>query len=277
MFEKIIGHENQKEILSNMIENNTISHSYLFSGKKGIGKASIAKEFASYILKTSNIDASPDFKYIKRQEDKKDILVEQIRKEVIDDMYISPISGDRKVYIIDDADSLNITAQNALLKTLEEPPRYVVIILVAFNESKFLPTILSRLTKISFQPLKLDELKKYMKEEYALDLSDTIVEFLDGSLGKAIEIVNKNLLEEFEKIDKLYEICCTKNEVKALLCCETIDFSVDCLLDYLEYILYKFGKYKTIEIVEYSKNRLKANGNYDIVIDHMILKIIENI
>ena len=131
MFENIVGHEKQKEILSKSIETGNISHAYLFFGNSGIGKLKLACEFAKKILNTDNLESHPDFKLISKKEDKKDILVEQIRKEVIDDVYIVPAAGDRKVYIIDDAQDLNIAAQNTLLKTLEEPPKYIIIILVA--------------------------------------------------------------------------------------------------------------------------------------------------
>ncbi|MEG0872340.1 MAG: hypothetical protein RSE00_00555 [Clostridia bacterium] len=103
MFESIIGHKENKEILENTIDTGNISHAYLFAGQKGIGKSLIAFEFAKKILKTDNLESNPDYKYICKLDEKKGIIVDQIRKEVIDDIYISPAIGDRKVYIIDDA------------------------------------------------------------------------------------------------------------------------------------------------------------------------------
>ena len=143
MFENIVGHQKQKEILSKSLENGNISHAYLFFGNSGIGKFKLACEFAKKILNTENLNNHPDFKVISKMSDKKDILVEQIRKELIDDVYIVPATGERKVYIINDAESLNIASQNTLLKTLEEPPKYITIILVSSNISAFLTTILS--------------------------------------------------------------------------------------------------------------------------------------
>ena len=116
MFENIMGHDEKKTYFEEVINKHNISHSYIFFGEDGIGKLTFAKELAKYILNTSNLDSCPDFKLVSRLEDKKDIIIEQIRKEIIDDVYIAPISGDHKVYIINDADYMNIAAQNSLLK-----------------------------------------------------------------------------------------------------------------------------------------------------------------
>ena len=174
MFENILGHEAQKKILMESLNKGNISHSYLFFGPKGIGKSTIAKEFAKKILGVDILESSPDYKYISKREDKKDIIIEQIRKELIDDVYEAPISCDKKVYIIDDAELLNISAQNAILKTLEEPPRYVVIILISHNLSSFLPTIISRVNKISFSKLDNQLLKMYIKNNYNIEFKNEI-------------------------------------------------------------------------------------------------------
>ena len=164
MFENIIGHEDKKKILEKCIKSGNISHAYLFSGKKGVGKRTLAEEFARQILNVKNLESSADYKYISKRDDKKDIIIEQIRKNIIDDVYELPVAGNKKVYIIDDAESLNIASQNALLKTLEEPPTYVVLILISASESVFLPTIRSRVNLLSSSGIKDDQLKKYMEE-----------------------------------------------------------------------------------------------------------------
>lgn len=275
MFEDIIGLK--KELFINFLENDNISHAYLFSGKKGIGKAKFAKEFAKRILKVDNLESSPDFKYITKREDKKDILVEQIRKDVIDDIYISPVSGKRKVYIIDDAHLLNIASQNSLLKTLEEPPKYAVIILISSNTNAFLPTILSRVNEIVFDGVSAEELKYYIKVNYNVELSDNILNFIDGSIGMAVNIIKDNLIEKFNNIDKLYENVIKKDVISSFKCMEDIDFTISYMLDYFEYILYSKNKYSTVKYVENAKVRLKFNGNYDIIMDNMLFKIIDNI
>lgn len=277
MFENIVGHKKQKEILSKSITSGNISHAYLFFGNSGIGKFEFACEFAKQILKTDNLENHPDFKVISKMSDKKDILVEQIRKELIDNVYIVPAAGDRKVYIINDAESLNIASQNTLLKTLEEPPKYITIILVSSNISAFLTTILSRVTQIPFEGISKDELKQYIYEKYNVTFSDTILEYINGSIGKAEDIINNKLLDKFNAVDELYSYLNALNTIKVMKYSSNINFALDDLLDYLEYILYKNNKYECVKIVENAKNRLKFNGNYDIIIDSMLLKLIDSI
>ncbi len=277
MFENIVGHEKQKDILSKIIETGNISHSYLFFGNSGIGKLKFACEFAKKILNTDNLNNNPDFKIISKMEDKKDILVEQIRKELIDDLYIVPVAGDRKVYIIDNAELLNVAAQNTLLKTLEEPPRYITIILVSSNISSFLTTILSRVTQIPFEGIALEELKSYIYNKYNIVFNYNILEYLNGSIGKAENIINNKLLEKFEMVDELYRLLKELETIKVLMYSVNINFSNNDLLDYLEYILFRDNKYKCVKIVENAKNRLKFNGNYDIIIDSMLLRLIDSI
>ncbi len=277
MFGEIIGHQNQIDNLKDILKKDTISHAYLFVGPKGIGKASVAFEFTKEILKVENLKACPDFKYICKSEDKKDILVEQIRKEIIDDIYIAPAVSTKKVYIIDDAQDLNIASQNALLKTLEEPPSYVVIILISTTTSSFLSTILSRVNKISFNNIEKEEFSKYLFNKYNMTLSDNIIAFLDGSIGKANMLIENNLLEKLNQIDKLYGYLEKKDSINSLIMLSEIDFSNSINLEYLEYLLYSNFKYSCVKFVEKARNRLKSNGNYDIVIDSMILKIIDYI
>ena len=277
MFENIVGHERQKEILAKSILNDSISHAYLFLGQEGIGKFKLACEFAKKILKTENLNINPDFKIIKKREDKKDIVVEQIRKELIDDVYIVPATGQRKVYIIDDAHQLNVAAQNTLLKTLEEPPKYITIILIASNSSSFLTTILSRVNKIPFEGVTSGVLKSYLMNNFNMTLDDSIVEYVDGSIGKAINIINNNLIEKYKNIDELYKLIQNKDIIEAFKQSSNIKFNDEDSLDYLEFVLYKKNKYNCIKIIENAKNRLKFNGNYDIIIDSMLLRLIDNI
>ena len=277
MFENIVGHERQKEILAKSILNDSISHAYLFLGQEGIGKFKLACEFAKKILKTENLNINPDFKIIKKREDKKDIVVEQIRKELIDDVYIVPATGQRKVYIIDDAHQLNVAAQNTLLKTLEEPPKYITIILIASNSSSFLTTILSRVNQIPFEGVTSGVLKSYLMNNFNKTLDDSIVEYVDGSIGKAINIINNNLIEKYKNIDELYKYIQNKDIIEAFKYSSNIKFNDEDSLDYLEFVLYKKNKYNCIKIIENAKNRLKFNGNYDIIIDSMLLRLIDNI
>ena len=159
-FENIIGNDSVKKLLSHSIDSNNILHSYMFIGPDGIGKSLFAKEFAKMILNNPiDIYNHPDFMIIE-PEDGKSLKIEQIRylQEKISE---KPIGGSKKIYIITDSDSMTKEAQNCLLKTLEEPPFYAIIVLIVSNENKMLTTIKSRCTKVSFYPLSVDELKSY--------------------------------------------------------------------------------------------------------------------
>lgn len=277
MFENVIGHIKNKKILEDELTENNISQSYLFCGKDGIGKKLIALDFAREILNVENLSASADFKYISRQEGKKDIVVEQVRSQIIDDIYIVPSQGNKKVYVIDDAECLNLASQNALLKTLEEPPSYVVIILIASNISAFLPTVISRLNVLQFDGVSDEELLEYINKKFDTKLSVDYIDFFEGSIGQAETMIKDNSIEKLEFLDKLLICIKQKDTLGAFSLLENIDFNNKNIIDYLEYILYKNNYYSSVPIVEKAKQRLKYNGNYDIVVDSMILKIIDSI
>ena len=177
IFNNIIGNEKNKELLKSIIDTNNIAHSYMFVGKESIGKLIFAKEFAKAILcenseKPCNICKSciefdtnnnPDFSIL--EPEGTSIKIDSIR-EFIKKVYEKPVVSNKKVYIINDSNYMTKEAQNALLKTLEEPPEYVTIILITSNENMFLPTIKSRCTKITFNKLKDTELAKVLEKQY---------------------------------------------------------------------------------------------------------------
>lgn len=159
-FENVIGNDLIKQSLLYSIHSNNILHSYMFIGPNGIGKCLLAQEFAKAILNNAtDIYNHPDFMLIVA-EDGKSLKIEQIRylQEKIAE---KPIKSNKKVYIINDSDCMTKEAQNCLLKTLEEPPEYAVIILIVANENKMLTTIKSRCTKLVFQPLSAEEITSY--------------------------------------------------------------------------------------------------------------------
>ena len=127
LFYNIIGNNDIKQKLKKSLEQNKVSHSYLFIGKQGIGKKLIAKDFAKGILESELYENNPDLLYI--EPDGNSIKIEQIR-QIQKEIQEKPIVSNKKVCIIDDADKMTKEAQNCLLKTLEEPPTYTTIILV---------------------------------------------------------------------------------------------------------------------------------------------------
>ena len=177
IFEEIVGNEKNKEFLKNIINTNNVAHSYMFVGKESIGKLLFAKEFAKAILCTSeqktcnkcksciefDTNNNPDFSIL--EPDGNSIKIDQIR-ELTKKVYEKPVVSNKKVYIINDSNYMTKEAQNSLLKTLEEPPEYVTIILIASNENSFLPTIKSRCTKITFNKLTNSELSNILEKEY---------------------------------------------------------------------------------------------------------------
>ena len=177
IFNNIIGNEKNKDLLKNIIDTNNIAHSYMFVGKESIGKLMFAKKFAKAILCENNerpcnsckscieFDTynNPDFSIL--EPEGTSIKIDPIR-EFIKKVYEKPVVSNRKVYIINDSNYMTKEAQNALLKTLEEPPEYVTIILITSNENMFLPTIKSRCTKITFNKLTDIELAKVLEKQY---------------------------------------------------------------------------------------------------------------
>ena len=171
-FKDIIGNEEVKDYLIKSINKKNILHSYLFLGTNGIGKLIIAKEFAKKILCLNNIEETctcksctcfdgrnhPDFYCI--NEEGESIKIDTIRK-ITEKIYEKPILSSKKVYIINDFDKMTKEAQNCLLKTLEEPPEFVVIILISSNENIILNTIKSRCMTIKFHNINDKELLDY--------------------------------------------------------------------------------------------------------------------
>ena len=202
MFEKIIGNETIKKVLEKSIQNQTSSHSYLFIGIQGIGKKMLAIEFAKNILCLENqsfiefeSNNHPDFMCI--EPDGNRIKIEQIRllqKKIQE----KPIIANKKVYVINDAQTMTTEAQNCLLKTLEEPPQYATIILIGNQENSFLTTIKSRCMILKFQPIEDEEIKQYLQTNYGMmTITQNQLAMFQGSLGKAIELKDKQ--EEYKK------------------------------------------------------------------------------
>lgn len=148
--------------------NKSYSHAYLFSGSKGIGKFSHAKNFARSILKEdpegirffSGIDDFEDADLYVVQ--KKDTIKKQDIEDIIENSFAKPFSGSHKIVIIDDFDRVTAEGQNALLKTLEEPMDYLILILISSNMRNILPTIISRCRILKFQDLTQDRIEEFL-------------------------------------------------------------------------------------------------------------------
>ena len=209
-FDDFIDQDSIKKILVNSIKNNKISHAYLFSGPRGIGKTSMAKIFAKAI-NCDNFDKNNDAcdkcdSCIEANNNSVDIIeidaasnngVDQIR-DLKNKISIVPSNLKYKVYIIDEVHMLTNSAFNALLKTLEEPPSYVVFILATTAFYEVPETIVSRCQCFSFNRITIKsivERLKYIakKEDVAItnDAIEEIAHYANGGLRDAIGMLDK--------------------------------------------------------------------------------------
>ena len=281
MFEKIIGNNKVKEFLKSAIETNNVSHSYMFVGKSGIGKKMLAKEYAREIMclnkEESNsekcnscikFEANSNPDYIEIIPDEKTLKIDKIRK-MQEKIAEKPIVSNKKVYIIDEADTMTEESQNCLLKTLEEPPEYAVIILIVSNESKMLPTIKSRCVKVKFDILSNEEIKEIYSH-----LSNEMIELLEGSLENVETIEAK--ARQYDELTRISDILESGDLVKAFNNCDLL-YTEKCdimnMLEYLNMIFFKKRNIKAIDTIEKTKRKISQNNNYDMCIDYLIMNI----
>ena len=274
MFEDILGNDDVKKYLTNCIENKNFSHSYIFSGIKGVGKYTFAKDFAKCILEDSMMQD-----YYELGPDGKSIKVSQIR-ELQNVINIKPTFSKKSVYIIDDADLMTIEAQNSLLKTLEEPPEYAVIILIVHNERSVLSTVKSRCINIKFSKLSDKDIKKYfLKNDLNFeDKNINVFKVLDGSLNN-IDFI-RDYYDELLKLT-VFVTNLKKNKVINFFQDGSVFYDnhdkIIRLLEYLNILLFENSYFQLIEIVEKTKNKILMNNNFEMCIDYMILNFIEEL
>lgn len=190
----IVGHKKILDFLEKIISRDTTSQSYIFSGPEGVGKFSVAKYFARKIngdtesaIEEDIVILHPEIEEIKGVVKKRDIKIESIR-ELQRRLSMTSSGNRKKIAIIDDADRLTLSAQNSLLKTLEEPPRNSIIILVIRDLSRLLPTIRSRCQNVNFGILDSDEIRKMIPSD---DPAKDEIEFFScGRPGWAMRLVD---------------------------------------------------------------------------------------
>ena len=292
---KIIGNDKVKTELEKIVQNHEVLHSYMFIGQDGIGKKEIAKSFAKKILCETKKEGcnckscisfdngnNPDFNMI--SEEGNSIKIDQIRT-LIEKVYEKPIASEKKVYIIDNSDKMTVEAQNSLLKTLEEPPEYIVIILITSNVDNILNTVKSRCVKVSFNNLSNDEIKEVLNERgLNTNLNDNMYELFNGSVAKALKILEKK--EDFTKLEDIANKVNKINKLDYITKNKSI-FTKENVYEYLEYlvvIFFNLGKKNNsaeflncVNIIQETINRLKSNANFDMSVDNMLFKLWEEV
>ena len=204
-FKDIIGQDLIKKHFITAIATGNVSHAYILSGEEGMGKRTLAEAFALTLMcqdrhggepcgqchacKQVLSGNHPDVIDV-THEKPASIGVDDVRRQINDTVSIKPYSGGYKLYIVDEAQKMTVQAQNALLKTIEEPPAYVVILLLTSNEEIFLPTILSRCVKLSLKPLTDEQVRSYLKDRLKVEgpQAEVYIAFARGNLGKAIDL-----------------------------------------------------------------------------------------
>ncbi|MCM1104427.1 MAG: DNA polymerase III subunit delta [Clostridium sp.] len=332
-FQDIIGQEQIKEHLHTALTRNQISHAYVICGERSSGKEYIARLFAMALqcekrtdgaedtpipcnechsCKQALTDNQPDI--IRVQHEKPNTIgVEDIRTQINQDIVIKPYSSPYKVYIINEGEKMTPQAQNALLKTLEEPPAYAVILILTTNMDAMLPTILSRCVSLHMKPAPDNEIRKYLMEQLQVPdyKADVCVAFARGNVGKAKALATS---EEFDNI-KADAVSLLKyigemdmsETVEAIKKISEYKFNIDDYLDiiavwYRDVLLFKAtsdanhlifkeeiqyirkvadkSSYEGIEYiikaVESAKARLKANVNFELTMELLLLAIKEN-
>lgn len=194
--DEIVGQENITKTLSNAIKTGRISHAYLFTGPRGVGKTSIARIFAHAINELSYNDESSHLDIIEIDA-ASNRRIDEIR-DLRDKVYIAPAMAKYKVYIIDEVHMLTKEAFNALLKTLEEPPAHVIFILATTEAHKLPATIISRTQRYIFRPIEdakvighLKEIAKLEKIKISEDALALIAEHGDGSFRDSISLLDQ--------------------------------------------------------------------------------------
>lgn len=213
---KIIGHNKVIEGFMKRAENNTLSHAHLITGRDGIGKSIIADIFVSKILKKEigkeNVDA------IHYRNKKASISVSEVR-DIIEEVYKRPYEGDKKVIVIYDAEKLTVQAQNALLKTIEEPPNGVYILLLTTSLESLLDTIKSRCQIYKLTPLNKEEMINFINLNYEVSEKQisSLLAYSEGIPGRVEKFLNDHKLQSLRNliIDMLKDI--NKNEVDITL------------------------------------------------------------
>lgn len=284
----IVGHSQQRQILSNMIKSGKIPHAMLFDGLSGLGKKTVALDFASQLLSNSNLH-HPDLLIIEPEEG--EIKIGQIRS-LIERFSMKPYSAKYKVAIINDAHLMNVFAQNSILKILEEPTGDSVIILVTDRSDSLLSTVRSRMFEMKFFSVSFNEIKNYLTDLGCQDrVAEEIALFSFGRPGLAIDFKNDYSKISFrrEKIKELMILISPKTPIfKKFQYIKEIEEPKDLLEIWLSYFRALMVRSINGEKTNYSISKIteilvalenaiclitRTNTNKRIVLETLIIKM----
>ena len=326
-FSEILGHEQIIEHLQNAIKLQKVSHAYILDGEEGAGKNMLARAFAQTLqcerggtepcgechsCKQAMSGNQPDIITV-THEKPASIGVEDIRGQLCGDIQIKPYSSPYKIYIVDEAEKMTVQAQNALLKTIEEPPAYGVIMLLTTNADAFLPTILSRCVTLKLRPVKNEIIRPYLMEKYHIPdyQAEVCTAFARGNVGKAERMAQSEQFAELKshllhllrhlrdmEVYELTEAVRSASEYKT----EINDYLDLMALWFRDVLLFKAtrqidglvfaeeinaisaqaqkssyeGLERILKALEKAKVRLNANVNFELTMELLMLTIKEN-
>ena len=327
-FNNILGHKSIKDHLQKAISEGHPNHAYIFNGEEGSGRKTMADTFAAALCCQADVGENkpcgkcmacmqaaskthPDI--IRVTHEKSRIGVDDIRTSLLGDISIKPFSSNYKIYIIDEAERMTEQAQNALLKTLEEPPAYAVIILITTNTGAFLQTIMSRCVTLQFKPLETSVISEYLMNREKLPdyFAKLCAAFSGGSIGQALKFAKNEDFEQIKNeclyylrnidslsIDVVNDMVETLGKRKAdvkvyldlmhlwfrdiLMFKATQDANRLVFLDELMVIKRQASKYgfealgRILDGFYTVQDRLNANVNFDIAIQLLLLKMREH-
>lgn len=222
MWDRILGHKQNKEFLEKYLHVAGRPHALLFCGAEGLGKLALAQQFARTLLclhgdgmdncescrllnfADGNI-SHPDFLLLTPEEDSRNIKIEQV-KEIIRQSAFAPVLAANKVCIVDGADRMTVDAANSFLKLLEEPPHSWVIILIAASENALLPTILSRVVRLRFNPVEVSLVKQALvMRQIPEQEAEVLARISEGSPGTALQLAEQQFFDCRKQAQALLE------------------------------------------------------------------------
>lgn len=292
-FEDIVGHEKIIDNFKIAVTNGNIAHSYIFEGPKSIGKKTTAIALSKILLgdkKNFKNDNQPDFKIISTEDSS--IKVEEIRA-LEKDIGIRPFSGNRKIYIICQAEKMTVAAQNSFLKTLEEPPEYAVIILTTENKDALLQTIVSRCQTVLFKPTSMRRIEQFLMDEFneTKEEASFIANFSNGIVGRAVNLSQNEKFKSLrDETIKAIDTTIMESKEKVFTTGEFFEKNKEDIVEILDIMLFYFrdlviygetdsNKYvinkDKIDFIKAHYNQLEKSALHDII--EIVLETKDNI